>query len=185
MNRPRQNILLAIGGGIAAYKSAILCSRLAQSGYKVRVAMTGAAGAFIGAPTLAALSSRPVATEMFDTRYPLGPHIELADGVDLMIVAPATANLLSKFAGGAADDLVSTLYLQVTCPVLLAPAMSDPMWNKPSVKRNVVTLGNDGCHFVGPESGWLSCRTRGEGRMSEPEVILAAAESILGTHNTV
>ncbi|QDT07929.1 Phosphopantothenoylcysteine decarboxylase [Rubripirellula lacrimiformis] len=177
-NHPR-TILLSIGGGIAAYKSAVLCSRLAQSGYSVRVAMTRAAASFIGPPTLAALSAKPVAIEMFDPRFPLGPHIELADGIDLMIVAPATANLLSKFACGTADDLVSTLYLQVEAPVLLAPAMSAPMWSKPSVQRNIDQLKSDGCHFVGPDSGWLSCRARGEGRMSEPESIVAAAEELL------
>ncbi|TWU58863.1 Phosphopantothenoylcysteine decarboxylase [Rubripirellula tenax] len=183
--KSRQTVLLAIGGGIAAYKSAILCSRLAQAGFEVRVALTGAAAAFIGAPTFAALSSRPVASEMFDSRFPLGPHIELADGADLMVIAPATANLLSKFANGAADDLVSTLYLQVACPVLLAPAMSAAMWSKPSVRRNVVRLEEDGCHFAGPETGWLSCRVSGEGRMAEPESILVAAEKLLDKNNSV
>lgn len=179
MNEKRQSILLAVGGGIAAYKSAVLCSRLAQAGFEVRVAMTRAATSFIGPPTLAALSSRPVAIELFDPRYPLGAHIELADDVDLMIVAPATANLLSKFVTGAADDLISTLYLQVQCPILLAPAMSAPMWDQPAVRRNVVHLGEDGCHFCGPETGWLSCRTSGQGRMSEPESILSAAQTLL------
>src|SRR6056297_1805422 len=180
MNDPSRAVLLAIGGGIAAYKSAIVCSRLAQRGYQVRVAMTSSATSFIGPPTLAALSSRPVAMEMFDSRFPLGPHIELAEGVELMIVAPATANLLAKFAHGAADDLISTLYLQVSCPVLLAPAMSNPMWNQPSVRRNVLRLGQDGCHFCGPDTGWDSCRNSGEGRLSEPESILSAAEALLG-----
>lgn len=174
-----RTILLAIGGGIAAYKSAILCSRLVQAGFQVRVAMTRAATSFIGIPTLSALSGRPVGVEMFDARYPLGPHIELAQEVDLMIVAPATANLMAKFAGGMADDLVSTLYLQVTSPILLVPAMSAPMWNRHAVRRNVVRLGEDGCHFCGPDSGWLSCRASGEGRMSEPDAIFAAAQGLL------
>ncbi len=179
MNSRRKKILLAIGGGIAAYKSAVLCSRLAQAGFDVRVAMTRSATTFIGPPTLAALSGNAVAIEMFDDRYPLGPHIELADGIEVMIVAPATANLIAKFAHGLADDLISTLYLQVACPVLIAPAMSAPMWSKPSVQRNVQRLAEDGCHFVGPESGWLSCRVIGEGRMSEPESILTAAQSLI------
>lgn len=179
MSQQGRAILLAVGGGIAAYKSAILCSRLVQQGYQVRVAMTRAGGEFIGPPTLAALSGHAVAIDTFDPRYPLGSHIELATDLGLMIVAPTTANLLSKFASGQADDLVSTLYLQVSCPVLLAPAMSDPMWSKPAVQRNVQQLTSDGCHFVGPESGWLSCRVRGEGRMSEPDQIIEAANAIL------
>jgi phosphopantothenoylcysteine decarboxylase/phosphopantothenate--cysteine ligase len=179
MNSQRRAILLAIGGGIAAYKSAILCSRLVQGGYDVRVAMTRAATEFIGTPTLAALSGKPVALEMFDAGYPLGPHIELADQIGLMIVAPTTASLLARFATGRADDLVSTLYLQAECPVLIAPAMSAPMWSKPAVQRNVAQLRKDGCHFVGPASGWLSCRVSGEGRMSEPDEILEAGEVLL------
>lgn len=179
MNPKGRAILLAIGGGIAAYKSAILCSRLVQRGYDVRVVMTRAGSQFIGPPTLSALSGKPVGIEMFDPKFPLGPHIELASEIDLMIVAPTTANLLSKFASGQADDLVSTLFLQVQSPVLLAPAMSSPMWNKPAVKRNVTQLREDGCHFVGPDSGWLSCRLSGEGRMSEPDDIAEAAEALL------
>ena len=179
MKKQGRAILLAIGGGIAAYKSAVLCSQLDQRGHDVRVAMTRAGSQFIGPPTLSALSGKPVGIEMFDSKFPLGPHIELADKIDLMIVAPATADLLSKFALGQADDLVSTLFLQVRSPVLLAPAMSSPMWDQPAVKRNVDQLRADGCHFVGPESGWLSCRVRGEGRMSEPDDIADAAESLL------
>ncbi len=179
MTNNGQAILLAIGGGIAAYKSAILCSRLVQAGYDVRVAMTHSATEFIGPPTLAALSGKPVATDIFHTDHPLGTHIELASQLDLMIVAPATANLLAKFATGVADDLITTAYLQVDCHVLIAPAMSQAMWNKPSVQRNVVRLQQDGCHFVGPDTGWLSCRVKGDGRMSEPEQIKAAAEDLL------
>jgi len=176
-----RRILLAVGGGIAAYKAAMVCSRLAQDGHSVSVAMTQSAKQFIGIATLAALSGKPVVEDVFDAaRFPLGPHIELARDVQLMVVAPATANLLAKFATGVADDLISTLYLQVTCPVLLAPAMSDPMWNKPAVRRNLATLRGDGCLVIGPESGWLSCRVRGEGRMSEPDAIVAAIDQCLG-----
>ena len=181
MSNNGQAILLAVGGGIAAYKSAFLCSRLVQAGHDVRAAMTNSATEFLGPATLAALSGKPVATAGFDTsRSPLGPHIELADNLKLMVVAPATANLLAKFATGIADDLVSTVYLQVTCPVLLAPAMSSSMWEKPAVQRNVAQLKSDGCRFVGPESGWLSCRQKGDGRMSEPEQILATVQDLLG-----
>lgn len=180
MNRQGRAILLAVGGGIAAYKSAILCSRLVQDGFEVRAAVTASARQFIGPATLAALSGKAVATDSFDSdSYPLGAHIELARGIDLMVVAPATANLIGKFAGGVADDLISTLYLQVECPVLLAPAMSAPMWGKPSVQRNVARLREDGCHIVGPDRGWLSCRVQGEGRMSEPEAIVSSVVEIL------
>ena len=169
-------VVLGVGGGIAAYKAATICSRLVQAGHEVRVAMTSAATQFVGSATFSALSGRAVATDSFDSiTWPLGPHIELAEGADLFIVAPATANLLGQFAGGLAADLLSTLYLQVDCPILLAPAMSNAMWSKPAVQRNVEQLRTDGCHFVGPELGWLSCRQSGEGRMSEPEQIVAAA----------
>lgn len=172
MNKSGRAILLAVGGGIAAYKSATLCSRLAQAGHDVRAVMTASSQQFLGAATLAALSGNPVATQTFDSAaHPLGPHIELADEIDLMLVVPATANLMAKFAGGIADDLVTTLYLQATCPVWLAPAMSDPMWKKPAVQRNVGQLQDDGCRVIGPETGWLSCRVQGEGRMTDPETI--------------
>jgi len=173
-------ILLGVGGGIAAYKSAILCSRLAQSGRDVQVVMTHAATQFVGAATFAALSGRRVAIESFDPAWPLGPHIELAADATLMVIAPTTANQMGQFAGGMASDLVSTLFLQITCPVLLAPAMSNQMWAKPSVQRNVAQLRDDGIHFVGPETGWLSCRQSGAGRMSEPEIILQSIDSLLG-----
>ncbi|QDV41714.1 Phosphopantothenoylcysteine decarboxylase [Stieleria neptunia] len=174
-----KRILLAVGGGIAAYKAAMLCSRLAQAGHRVQTAMTRSATEFLGPPTLAALSGRPVGLDSFHVNHPLGSHIELALDVDLMIVAPATANLIAKFSNGIADDLVSTLYLQNTAPVLVAPAMSDPMWNKPSVARNVAQLAADGCLLIGPDSGWLSCRVKGVGRMSDPEAIFRRAAEIL------
>lgn len=180
MSDTRRAILLAIGGGIAAYKSAMLCSRLAQSGFDVRVAMSTSATQFIGSATLAALSSHPVATDAIAPEaFPLGPHIELSRDVSLMIVAPATANLMAKFALGIADDLLSTLYLQTSSPVLLAPAMSNAMWTKRSVQRNVSQLRDDGVHFVGPDEGWLSCRESGPGRMSEPDDIFRAVTELL------
>jgi phosphopantothenoylcysteine decarboxylase/phosphopantothenate--cysteine ligase len=184
MSKTQPIVLLAVGGGIAAYKSAMLCSQLSQDGISVRVAMTRSATEFIGPPTLAALSGRPVAIDSFDPRYPLGAHIELAQDADLLVVAPATAGVIAKFACGIADDLVSTLYLQVTCPVMVAPAMSDPMWNKQSTQRNIKQLRDDGCQIIGPESGWLSCRVRGEGRMSEPDAIAAAIKNVVRNKQT-
>jgi phosphopantothenoylcysteine decarboxylase/phosphopantothenate--cysteine ligase len=167
-----KRIILGIAGGIAAYKAADLCSKLAQAGHHVQVVMTRGASEFIGATTLAALSGRAVATDCFDARYPLGPHIELAVNLDALVIAPATAGVLAKLAHGMADDLLSTLYLQNTAPVFLAPAMSDPMWNQASVQRNVEILRGDGCRIIGPEKGWLSCRVQGIGRMSEPAKIV-------------
>ena len=165
-------VLLAVGGGIAAYKCATLCSRLVQNGIETRVMFSRGAEHFVGAATFAALSSHPVIRDGFDPSYPLGSHIEAADNIDLLVVAPCTANLLGKLAHGIADDVVTTTYLQNTAPVLLAPAMSHAMWVKAAVQRNLTQLQHDGCHVVGPESGWLSCRVKGEGRMSEPETIL-------------
>ena len=181
MSENGRAILLAVGGGVAAYKSAYLCSRLVQAGHDVRTAMTRSATQFLGPATLAALSGKPVATGVFDSdTHPLGPHIELAQDLDLIIVAPTTANLMAKFANGIADDLISTVYLQATCPVFLAPAMSTAMWEKPSVQRNVAQLQADGCQLIGPEAGWLSCRQKGSGRMSEPDQIIDAINEELG-----
>lgn len=177
-----KRVLVAVGGGIAAYKSATLVSRLVQQGHSVQVVLSPAGEKFIGRSTFAALTSQPIAGDTFaQDQWPLGPHIELAKDLDLMIVAPATADLLAKLALGIADALIPTLYLQVACPVLLAPAMSNVMWEKPSVQRNVSQLQADGVHFIGPEIGWLSCRQQGAGRMTEPEVIADSAQEILAS----
>ena len=175
-----KRVLVAVGGGIAAYKSATLVSRLVQHGHTVHVALSSAGEKFIGQATFAALTGRPVASDTFaQQQWPLGPHIELAAELDLMIVAPATADLLAKLAQGIADSLIPTLFLQVACPVLLAPAMSNIMWEKPSVQRNLRQLQADGVHLIGPEVGWLSCRRQGPGRMSEAEAIAQRAEELL------
>lgn len=174
-------ILLGVSGGIACYKAAALTSRLVQGGHGVTVVMTAAAQEFIGAATFRALTGRPVATQSFPPdSHPLGPHIELARKADLVCIAPATANILAKAASGLADDLLSTLLLSFEGPVLMAPAMNCEMWAKPAVQRNVAQLQEDGIHFVGPDEGWLSCRERGAGRMSEPEAIFAEIEKLLG-----
>jgi phosphopantothenoylcysteine decarboxylase/phosphopantothenate--cysteine ligase len=180
--RPRE-IVLAVTGGIAAYKSAMLASKLVQSGVKVTTVMTDAATSFVGEATFAALTGRPVARKVFDAAYPLGAHIELAERASLLVVAPATADFLAKAAHGLADDLLSTLYLCFTGPVLVAPAMNCEMWDKPAVQRNVAQLRVDGVHFVDPEEGWLSCRKRGAGRMADPEKIQAAIETLLGSQS--
>lgn len=174
-NSPRApRILLGVAGGVAAFKAAALASQLAQRGCDVQVVLTTAGAEFVGAATFAALTRRPVATSLFDSRYPLGAHIELAAWGELLCVAPATADFLAKAAQGRADDLLSTLLLSFTGPVWMAPAMNCEMWEKPAVQRNVRRLQEDGVQLIGPESGWLSCRQVGAGRMSEPATILAA-----------
>lgn len=180
MTSPGRSIVVGIGAGIAAYKTATVVSRLAQAGPQVRVVMTRGAEEFIGHATLAALSGHPVMSDAFDSSaWPLGAHIAACEGADLLVVAPATANLIAKFAHGIADDLLSTVWLQCDCPQLIAPAMSNLMWQKPAVQRNVATLQDDGVEMVGPEAGWLSCRRQGIGRMSEAEAIVAAATTHL------
>lgn len=166
-------IILGITGGIAAYKSATIASRLVQQGFGVTVVMTDAATQFVGEATFAALTGRPVARRVFDATYPLGAHIELARRAQLLVVAPATADFLASAAQGRANDLLSTLYLCFTGSVLLAPAMNNEMWAKPAVQRNVAQLRTDGVQFVDPEEGWLSCREVGAGRMAETEKIVA------------
>lgn len=169
-----KKIILGVSGGVAAYKSAMLASRLVQSDWQVQVVCTTSAQRFVGDATFAALSGRPVASKLFDDRFPLGAHIELAREYDLLCIAPATANIIGKMAGGLADDLLSTLLLCFTGQILVAPAMNCEMWDKASVQRNIATLRGDGVQLIGPEEGWLSCRVKGAGRMAEPEQILAA-----------
>ncbi len=170
-----REIVVGVTGGIAAFKTAALVSQLVQSGAGVIVATTAAAEQFVGPATLAALTGRPVARSIFDEQqYPLGAHIALAERAQLLVVAPASADFLAKAAQGHADDLLSTLYLAFSGRVLMAPAMNTAMWEKPAVQRNIAQLRTDGVRFVDPESGWLSCRQVGAGRMAAPEAILAA-----------
>jgi phosphopantothenoylcysteine decarboxylase/phosphopantothenate--cysteine ligase len=175
-----REIVLGVTGGIAAYKTAALASQLVQAGAGVTAVLTAAAEKFIGRATFEALTGRRVLSQVFDEPgHPLGAHIELAERGQLLVVAPATANFLAKAAHGAADDLLSTLYLSFTGPVLVAPAMNCEMWEKAAVQRNVQQLCADDVHFVDPEEGWLSCRKRGVGRMAAPERIFAAIEKLL------
>lgn len=167
-------IVVGVGGGVAAFKVAAIVSRLVQQGYQVDTVLTFGATKFVGAATFAALCGRAPVTDTYDSRFPLGAHIELAETADLLVIAPCTARILASCAQGLADDLLTTLYLACHCPVLMAPAMSSSMWDKPAVQRNLRQLADDGVHVVGPDSGWLSCRKQGLGRMSEPEELLAA-----------
>jgi phosphopantothenoylcysteine decarboxylase len=175
---PRR-LVIGISGGIAAYKSAALVSQLVQEGAEVTVVLTAAARRFVGATTFAALTGRPVATDLFDARYPLGAHIQLASDSQLLCIAPASADCLSKMAHGLADDLLSTIYLCFRGPVLVAPAMNDQMWQHVAVQRNVQRLRDDGVQVVDPEAGWLSCRQDGMGRMAEPPAIADAVARLM------
>ena len=176
-----RELLLGVTGGIAAYKSADLCSKLVQAGVAVTVVMTESAERFIGPTTFEALTGRPVYRDLFrPMEHFRGEHIGLAERAELFVVAPATANYLAEVAHGFASDLASTLALTVTCPVLLAPAMNCEMWAKASVQRNVAQLRADGIQFVEPGSGWLSCGQVGAGRMAEPTEILSSIASLLG-----
>jgi phosphopantothenoylcysteine decarboxylase/phosphopantothenate--cysteine ligase len=180
-----RELIVGVTGGIAAYKTATLVSQLVQGGAGVTVVTTPAAERFIGAATFAALTGRPVAREIFDeAQFPLGAHITLAERGELLVVAPASADFLAKAAQGQADDLLSTLYLAFGKPVLMAPAMNTAMWEQPAVQRNVAQLRADGVQFVDPESGWLSCRQVGAGRMAAPETILSAINGLLGKGGT-
>ena len=166
-------VLVAVCGGIAAYKVCEVVSMLVRRGAGVTVAMTESATTFVGPVTFQALTGRRVLTNMWhdygaaDVR-----HITLTGSADLLLIAPATANIIGKIAAGIADDLVSTCVISADSPVVLAPAMNERMWANPIVQRNVATLTEQGYKFIGPGEGWLACRGVGPGRMTEPGEIL-------------
>jgi phosphopantothenoylcysteine decarboxylase len=172
-------LIIGVSGGIAAYKTAVLVSSLVQEGHGVTVVMTRSARKFIGAATFRALTGRPVVSQPFDAHYPLGAHIELADKADLLCIAPASADVMAKAATGLADDLLSTLLLSFTGPIVFAPAMNTAMWEKRPVQRNIETLRADGHHIIDPQTGWQSCRRSGKGRMAEPVDIQATISRLL------
>jgi phosphopantothenoylcysteine decarboxylase/phosphopantothenate--cysteine ligase len=173
-------IVLGVSGGIAAYKAAELLRRLMERGGEVQVVMTRGAREFVAPLTFASLSKRPVHTEVWgDGNTPAVDHVALADWADLLLVAPATAHTIAKFANGLADDFLSTYFLAHHGPVLLAPAMETAMWTSASVVRNVETLSSRGVRLAGPEAGPLASGHEGVGRMAEPETIAAMAWEIL------
>ena len=172
-------VLLGVTGGIAAYKSAMVASRLVQDGFELQVVMTEAAQKFIGEATFRALTGRDVVTDTFDSRFPLGAHIELAREYKLLCIAPGTANIIGKMANGISEDLLTTLYLCFQGKVLMAPAMNCEMWEAAAVRRNVEILQQDGVQMIGPNKGWLSCRVQGSGRMAEPEEIVNAIHAAM------
>lgn len=172
-----KNILLIIAGGIAAYKSLELIRRLRDAGAAVTPVMTKSAHEFVTPMSVSALAGRAVHQDLFDltTEAEMG-HIQLSRSADLVVVAPATADLMAKMATGLANDLASTLLLATDTPVLIAPAMNVRMWDHPATQRNIATLTADGISFVGPNSGDMACGEYGAGRMAEPAEILVAID---------
>ena len=176
----RARILLIISGGIAAYKSLELIRRLRDRGATVRVVMTAAAREFISPLSAATLSGQPVRDDLFSlTDEAAIGHIELSRAADLVVIAPASANILARMAAGLADDMATTLLLATDKRVLAAPAMNVRMWLHPATRRNVDLLKDDGVLFAGPESGPMACGEFGPGRMAEPTAILEAIERAL------
>jgi phosphopantothenoylcysteine decarboxylase / phosphopantothenate---cysteine ligase len=177
---PDKRILLIIGGGISAYKSLDLIRRLRDTGAQVTPVMTRAAGEFVTPLSVAALAGEKVYQEMFDlTDEAEMGHIQLSRVADLIVIAPATADLMAKMATGRADDLASTLLLATDTKVLAAPAMNVRMWKHPATQRNLAQLRGDGVLFVGPNDGEMACGEFGPGRMAEPMEILAAVTATL------
>src|ERR1700680_202459 len=174
------NVALGVGGGIAAYKAAELARELMTGGCSVQGVMTAAAGEFVRPLTFAALTGRKVLTHLFsaasaeDTLSSAIEHIRVAEGNQVRVIAPATADLLAKFAHGLADDLLTTAYLAYTGPVVLAPAMNVNMWNHPATRENLRVLRERGHIIVEPDDGALACGMVGPGRLAEPERIAAA-----------
>lgn len=171
-------IVLGIGGGIAAYKSALLLRLLTEAGHHVVPMPTRAALEFVGAPTWEALSGEPVSTDVFD-RVDAVNHVRQGQAADLVIVAPATADLLARAAHGLADDLLTTTLLATEAPVLLAPAMHTQMWENPAVRENVAALRRQGRHVLDPASGRLTGQDTGPGRLPDPEAIRDAALALV------
>jgi phosphopantothenoylcysteine decarboxylase / phosphopantothenate---cysteine ligase len=175
-------VILCVSGGIAAYKAPEIVRAFVRFGVEVQVVMTDAAHSFVTPMALATVSRRAVRTNLLDVveEGRVG-HIELADWPDLVVVAPATADLMARAAAGMANDLASTVLLATRAPILWAPAMNTNMWSHPATRRNLQMLSQQGARFVGPDSGDLACGWIGEGRMIDPERIVAAARALLET----
>jgi phosphopantothenoylcysteine decarboxylase/phosphopantothenate--cysteine ligase len=181
MNFANRTVVLGVGGGIAAYKACEVARLVVKGGGRVRVAMTAAATRFVGPLTFQALSGAPVLVDLFDESAERSyGHLELARQADLLLVAPATADLVARLRAGMGDDAVTTTALAVTCPVLLAPAMNTRMWRNPAVQENLAALKARGWHQVGPGAGELADGDVGEGRLAEPLEIAVAASRLLG-----
>ncbi len=180
MSERPYHVVLGITGGIAAYKAPEILRQLQQRGAEVRVVLTRAATRFIGRVTLEALSRHPVVVEMFEPNVNVAVrHVEMARWADLLLVAPATAHTLARFAHGLADDFLTTLYLSTRCPVLVAPAMDAEMWENAATQENLARLRQRGVAVIPPERGYLASGIEGEGRLADPEQIVARALVIL------
>lgn len=173
-----KRIVLAVTGGVAAYKSAYLARRLVDAGAEVRVALSEAAQSFVGAQTFAAITGTPPVTALFGQEL-VSPHTELARWADAVVVAPATAATIGKLANGISDDLIGALLLATTKPVLIAPAMHTEMWEHPATRHNMETLREFGYRMVGPEEGALAGGDTGIGRVAEPDAVVVALESLM------
>jgi phosphopantothenoylcysteine decarboxylase/phosphopantothenate--cysteine ligase len=175
------NVVLGVAGGIAAYKSADLCRRLAERGMSVRVVMTRGAQAFVTPLTFQAVSGNPVHTELLDEGAEAGMgHIELARWADLVLLAPATADVMARLAAGLADDLLATLCLATTAPIVVAPAMNQQMWAAPATRANARLLAERGVWILGPGAGEQACGDVGPGRMLEPADLADRVQGLLG-----
>lgn len=173
----KNNILLCVSGGIAVYKAVALVSKLSQAGFNVKVIMTASAQKFVTPLSFQVMSKNDVFFDTFDEKDSnVIAHIDLADWADLVIVAPATANMIAKMAHGMADDMVSTTLLATNAPVWVAPAMNVHMYEHPAVLRNITQLHEDGIRFIEPSEGFLACGYVGKGRLEEPEKITAIVE---------
>jgi phosphopantothenoylcysteine decarboxylase/phosphopantothenate--cysteine ligase len=175
---PTPRVVLGVAGGIAAYKACELLRLFTESGHTVRVLPTEAALRFVGAPTWAALSGQPVTASVWDDVHEV-PHVAIGQSADLVVVAPATADLLAKAAHGLADDLLTGTLLTARCPIVLAPAMHTEMWEHPATRDNVQTLRRRGVVVIEPASGRLTGVDSGTGRLPEPEEIFAVARRVL------
>jgi phosphopantothenoylcysteine decarboxylase/phosphopantothenate--cysteine ligase len=174
-----RRLVVGVTGSIAAYKAAEVVSQLAQRGALVTPMLTRGAAAFVSPLTFQTLSGRRALFETFDLGRVEDPtHIQLAHETELVLIAPATANVLGKLAHGIADDLLTTFLLAVRCPVLIAPAMNSMMWEHPAVRENVKTLQARGAEFLQPGEGFLACGDVGPGRLAEPLQIVAAVERV-------
>ena len=181
-----RTVVLGVGGGIAAYKACELARLFVKGGAQVRVAMTAAATRFVGPLTFQALTGAPVLTDLLDPGADRSyGHLQLARAADLLVVAPATADLIARLRAGMADDAVTTTALAATCPVLLAPAMNTRMWGNPAVQENLAALRARGFHVVGPGAGELADGDVGEGRLADPADIADAAARLLGGRDLV
>jgi phosphopantothenoylcysteine decarboxylase/phosphopantothenate--cysteine ligase len=177
-----KHIVVAVSGGIAAFKAVELTRELGRRGARVKVALTANATRFVGPITFTGLTGEPAHTDLWDARYPGEMHVMLADWAHAIVVAPATANLLARAAHGFADDIVLATLSCAGCPVLLAPAMHERMWLRPATQRNLEQLQRDGYHRIGPVTGLLASGATGQGRMADPTEIANALEGLVGGH---